>query len=420
MLVENQIIKVRWVSANKNWYIDKGYEFTKMWDYFYVKAEDLMPSSKYEVKVVCDYCGKEYISQFATYLVGIKTNGKNSCYDCKGNKTHERYMNELSEDRYNAIKNRCDKLNYTLLSKEEDIHTIHSSIHFMCPRHGHQTLCGTTLLNGAECKDCAREKNGQKRILKMQSKIQEEISQYNNNRLLNKEDYINGTTKNLKVVCGKCNKVFITDRNSYLKNTQRHENYLCPSCNREMVRSRMLRDIDDVENYINSINNNKLLNKEDYKGNDIANLKIQCGICGEIFTTTLVHYQAGKIMCRKCSSAISHGELAIKEVLDGYHVHYKEEYWFSDCRDINPLPFDFYLPDYNLCIEYQGGQHYKSVEFFGGEEAFKIRQLHDQIKRDYCNLNNIVLIEIPYWEYKNIKNILIEKLGLHRSSETCA
>lgn len=420
MLVENQIIKVRWVSANKNWYIDKGYEFTKMWDYFYVKAEDLMPTSKYEVRVKCDYCGKEYMCQFGVYTVGINNKGKNACYQCRRHKLHEENMLNLATDRYNSIKNRCDKLNYTLLSKKEDIHTTHSSIHFMCPRHGHQTLCGITLLNGAECRVCASEKNSRKRMLKMQSKIQKEISQYNNNQLLNKEDYINSSTKNLKVLCGRCNKVFITDRNSYLKNTQRHENYLCPSCNREMVRSRMLRDIDDVENYINSINNNKLLNKEDYKGNDIANLKIQCGICGEIFTTSLVHYQAGKIMCRKCSSAISHGELAIKEVLDGYHVHYKEEYWFSDCRDINPLPFDFYLPDYNLCIEYQGGQHYKSVEFFGGEEAFKIRQLHDQIKRDYCNLNNIVLIEIPYWEYKNIKNILIEKLGLHRSSETCA
>ena len=329
MLVENQIVKVRWVSANKKWYIDKGYEFTKMWDYFYVKAEDLMPTSKYEVKVICDYCGKEYTNQFATYLVGIKTNGKNSCYDCKGNKTHETYMDKLSEDRYNAIKRSCDKLGYTLLDNIEDIHRVSGTTHFICPQHGYQTLNTSLLLKGAMCKRCAIEKNKKARSLKAQLTIEEAISQYNNNKLLNKEDYINGDTKNLKVLCGKCNKVFITDKKSYLKNARRDENYLCPSCNREMIRLRMLRDKDDVEKYINSINNNKLLNKEDYKGNDITNLKIQCGFCGEVFTTSLVCYQAGKTMCRKCSSKISYGELAIKEFLDLYQIRYEDECKFQ-------------------------------------------------------------------------------------------
>lgn len=420
MLAENQIIKVRWVSANKNWYIDKGYEFTKMWDYFYVKAEDLMPSSKYEVKIICDYCGKEYTGTYATYLTGVKTNGKNSCYDCKGNKTHETYMDKLAIDRYNAIKNRCNELGYILLDNIKEIHRVSGTIHFICPYHEHQTLNAALFLKGAICRKCAIEKQKQTRASNAQLTIEEEIYRYNNNQLLNKEDYINSTTKNLKILCGKCNKIFITDRRSYLKNAQRNANYLCPCCNKKMIRQRMLKNKDDVEKYINAINNNKLLNKEDYRGNDVANLNIQCGICGETFTTSLLSYQAGKVMCRKCNSTISHGELAIKEVLDLYNVRYKEEYWFSNCRDINPLPFDFYLPDYNLCIEYQGEQHYKPVDFFGGEESFKIRQLHDQIKRDYCNLNSITLIEIPYWEYKNIKNILIKKLGLHKSSETCA
>lgn len=420
MLVENQKIKIKWVSANKDWYISKGYTFTKIWDEFYVNADDLMPTSKYEAKVICDYCGKEYTGTYATYLTGIKTNGKNSCYDCKGNKTHETYMDKLAIDRYNAIKNRCNELGYILLDNVEDIHRVSETIHFICPYHEHQTLHTALFLNGAICRKCAIEKNKQTRAFKAQLTIEEEISLYNHNRLLNKEDYINSTTKNLKILCGKCNKIFITDRKSYLKNAKRNANYLCPSCNKKMIRKRMLRNKDDVEKYINAINNNKLLNKEDYKGNDVANLNIQCGFCGETFTTSLVSYQAGKTMCRKCSSKISYGELAIREVLDLYHINYKDEHLFDDCRDKKPLPFDFYLPDYNLCIEYQGEQHYKAVEFFGGEESLKIRQLHDQIKRDYCNLNNIVLIEIPYWEYKNIQQLLIEKLRLHSSDKNCA
>ena len=70
---------------------------------------------------------------------------------------------------------------------------------------------------------------------------------------------------------------------------------------------------------------------------------------------------------------------------------------FIDCIDKRPLSFDFYVPQCNTCIEYQGIQHYKPVERFGGEEQFIIQQKHDMIKKEYCAKNNINLIEIPYW-----------------------
>jgi hypothetical protein len=81
------------------------------------------------------------------------------------------------------------------------------------------------------------------------------------------------------------------------------------------------------------------------------------------------------------------------------------------------LQFDSFIPDYNLCIEYQGEHHYFPVDFAGNgkewaEEQFKENQIKDQIKRDYCNKNNIKLLEIPYWEFDNIENILESKLNL--------
>lgn len=421
MLVENQLIKVRWVSANKKWYIDKGYKFTKMWDYFYVKAEDLMSTSKYDVYVKCDYCGKKYESAFGDYNISISKYGKVACYDCRAIKINETYMNNFAQDRYDAIKSRCDELNYTLLSAMEGITTVCMGMEFICPIHGHQTLHVDTFLHGAECRGCAADKNKTKRMMSMQDKIEEEISRYNNNTLLNKGDYINSETKNLRILCGTCDDVFITSRDLYLKNAERNLNYMCPNCNMKLFRESLLRDKDDVEEYINSINGNKLLNKDDYQGNDIHNLNIMCGICNEnIFTTSLVCYQAGKTTCDCCSSRISKGELVIKKILDLYNVSYEMWYWFDDCRDKKPLPFDFYLPDYDVCIEYQGEQHYKSIEYFGGDDGFRIRQMHDKIKRNYCKDNNIYLIEIPYWEYDNIEQILVEQLGLHIPVENCA
>ena len=61
-------------------------------------------------------------------------------------------------------------------------------------------------------------------------------------------------------------------------------------------------------------------------------------------------------------------------------------------------------------IEYDGKQHFKPVDIFGGQDGFEETQLHDQIKTQYCKDNNIELIRIPYWEKDNIEEILNHKL----------
>ena len=81
------------------------------------------------------------------------------------------------------------------------------------------------------------------------------------------------------------------------------------------------------------------------------------------------------------------------------------------------MRFDIYCPDYNLAIEYQGKQHYEPVDFAGkGDEwakyQFKVGQQRDNIKRQYCQQNNIKLIEIPYWDYDNIDNIVKQIITL--------
>ena len=96
--------------------------------------------------------------------------------------------------------------------------------------------------------------------------------------------------------------------------------------------------------------------------------------------------------CLKKSS----GETMISGILDEMNIEYHTEYSFDDCCNILPLRFDFYIPKHNTLIEYQGQQHYASIEYWGGDEAFELRQHNDQIKRDYCETHHINLIEIPY------------------------
>lgn len=121
-----------------------------------------------------------------------------------------------------------------------------------------------------------------------------------------------------------------------------------------------------------------------------------------------------------CGCIISKGENKINQLLRENSIRYQTQKTFEDC--VNPhtntkLRFDFYLPDYNCCIEYDGEQHYKtkisSYSYFTEEALSKIKY-RDKIKDNYCLSHSIRLIRIPYTEYNNltfsyIKDILDNK-----------
>ena len=122
-------------------------------------------------------------------------------------------------------------------------------------------------------------------------------------------------------------------------------------------------------------------------------IKIICPVHG-MFEQIPDNHLQGK-GCPLCHS--SKGELAIKNHLDNSNITYTLQKLFDGCKGkIRKLPFDFYLPDHNLCIEFQGIQHYEPVHYWGGEDVFKRNQLNDSIKRQFCISNNIKLLEIPY------------------------
>lgn len=106
--------------------------------------------------------------------------------------------------------------------------------------------------------------------------------------------------------------------------------------------------------------------------------------------------------CPKCHE--SSGERQIRQWLEKHDITYVFQKSFIDCRDIRMLPFDFYLPDYNSCIEYDDKQHFESIEYFGGQEAFELRVKHDNTKNEYCKNNGIPLLRIPY--FKNVEEEL--------------
>lgn len=156
-------------------------------------------------------------------------------------------------------------------------------------------------------------------------------------------------------------------------------------------------NIEPLEEYING--NKKILVRckvHDYKWN--------------VLPSSLLYQKTGCPLC-----AASHGEKKINEILQNWGYEFEQQKRFPDCKDIIPLPFDFYLPEYNICIEYDGEQHYHSGRFKWRENEkrknlFETTQLHDSMKTKYCLEHEIPLIRIPYWEADDMESFLFDEM----------
>lgn len=131
--------------------------------------------------------------------------------------------------------------------------------------------------------------------------------------------------------------------------------------------------------------------------------KCECGNLKECKANDL---KAGKILSCGCLSSSYYANL-IEQILLNNQIKYIKEKIFNDC--INPktnykLRFDFYLPDYNCCIEYDGKQHFKPVKQWDKNDSLEDRQYRDNIKTRYCFEHNIKLVRIPYTESLNIND----------------
>lgn len=335
MLVENQIVKIKWSKRNKQWYADKGYVFTQYQDEFLVDINDLTHGSHVKVDVVCDYCGEIVQVAWKDYL--HYKYDKYSCKHCKQRKTSEYNLSDRQDYLYNGALKTCETYGYTLLTSKEDVLTAESRVKYLCDKHGINETKIYTFLLGHSCPQCAYELNS------------------NNAKL----------------------------------------------------------DTDFVEKRINECGGT-WINKNKYTGWSDKNLIITCPMCGSPFVTSynLFTHSNGQF-CPNCTKTHSVGENKIEEYLVSHGIPFKREHRFDNCKDKICLPFDFYISSYNICIEFNGKQHYEPVSYFGGTEHFFNQKRHDDIKSRYCNDNGIYLLIIPYWDIDDINEILDEIFNLH-------
>ena len=309
---------------------------------------------------------------------------------------------------YRQILEFCLLRKYKLVTKKEDIINDKSEVVYICPIHGECKTRAGSILKGSGCYWCGRTSAAKKRAATTLKERQDSLylkalsacREKGYELISKKEDILNNET----YVTYKCPVHGLQKMRIHNLVSGRN----CPKCNNDIQSKKYRLSSIEVEQRVSALGG-KLLNKQDYINRYKKNLIIECPICNTPFTISLVLFtQHGGQVCPDCNDSKSVGEKRIRKYLETNNILFEQEKWFPDCRDINPLPFDFYLLDHNIIIEFDGEQHYKQGHFTHSQLSYT--QLHDTIKNDYYKNNNIKLIRIPYWDINNIEMILDDKL----------
>jgi len=281
--------------------------------------------------------------------------------------------------RCNEIHN--NKFDYSLV----DFGGVCYKIIIICPTHGNFEQRAGNHSSGQGCPMCSNKRWNNEIFIKKSIKIHGDKYDYS------LVDYKNAHTK-IKIIC--------PEHGEFEQIPWNHLSLKegCPYCaeNKSNLKLSKMK--------ASTIHNNKY----DYSYftkyiNVKEKIKIICPDHGE-FTQKLNNHLNGQ-GCPICDE--SKGEKEIRRILDDSGFEYITEKKFDDCKYKNCLSFDFYLPEHNICIEYDGIQHFESVDFFGGISRLKYNQKVDHIKNDYCKNNNIELLRIKYTDsIKDKLNIL--------------
>ena len=177
----------------------------------------------------------------------------------------------------------------------------------------------------------------------------------------------------------------------------------CPTCfgNAKKTTDEFKSEIHNLVGYEYSI-------LEDYI-NDSTKIFFKHNKCGTSYKVRPNDFLNGK-RCPTCMQ--SKGEKRIKEHLDFLNIKYIPQMKYDDLLGVNngQLSYDFYIPIKNILIEYQG-QYHDGTTGNQTEEQFANQQEHDKRKEQYANNNNIKLLEIWYWDYDNVEEILNNNLS---------
>ena len=317
-----------------------------------------------KIKKICQYCGKEY------------------------------YVSESQKDRSKFCSDKCFRANK---NKRVEYNCDYCGKPFMVTKSRVDKVKLGEIKGLYCCSQCAKD---------VQKPKWEDIvnSFESKGYLLLSTEYINAKTK-LEYLCLKHK-----DKGSqFVRYENIRHGYGCKYCGIERTTEARKLSFDEAKAIFE--HNDMILLNQEYI-NSSTPMQYICKHHPEVGVQYKTLANEYKQHCPYCD--IPKGESAIKDFLLELNQNFISHKTFDGLYGVGggKLSYDFYLPELNILIEYQGEQHEHPIEIFGGAEQFKMQQEHDKRKREYALQYHINLLEIWYYDFKNINQILTQYIKL--------
>jgi len=366
--------------------------------YDYSKVDLEHRDEKGRVCIICPKHG-EFWQRPNSHTHGC---GCPKCWEERKDKCLFSNTNEFIEK---AKKVHGDKYDYSKVEYKRS----NQDVCIICPIHGEFWQTPNKHLGGEGCKECGKITTANKRCLKTEDFIAKATKVHNMKYIYNKTDLNSRDEKGRIIItcpihgdfwqtphnhlCGKgCKECGIKERSNKKKLSQ------------ETIISRFIKKYGDKYDY------SKVVYKKMH-----SDVIITCPKHGD-FTCTPANHLGSK-GCPKCK--MSHAECNVEKALIDNNIEYRYDARRKTLPWLEELTLDFYLPQYKIAIECQGGQHFYSVDYFGGEDKLKYRIGLDEKKRKLCEDNGVKIlyyseekIDFPYENTTNVDE-LISKIKLY-------
>lgn len=318
-----------------------------------------------------------------------------ACKECANERARERMLVGLEEFIRRARIIHGDKYDYS-----KSVY-VNSKTHLIiiCPIHGEFLQTPTDHIDAKHgCPKCGKEKASAGRangLVKFTEKANIKHGWFYDYNLI--KEYINNKTP-VPIVCP-IHGMFMQRPDSHLSGKG------CTACGYTTVSEKLAMSNEEFIG-ISKLLFGDVLNydKLDFN-NQNDKITLECLEHGEFTTTPNEHINALR-SCPKCPK--SKGELALSRFFNNCNIKHIREYRIPTTPR---YAYDFYLPDLNVLIEYDGVFHYRSVKELGGELALKQSKERDRIKNELAKELNIVLIRIHYSKLTRISEYLSTKLA---------
>ena len=255
------------------------------------------------------------------------------------------------------IKRHSDKYDY---SKVNYINN-RTNIDIICPIHGTFSQNPYTHKMGSGCPSCSGKKKLTKELfIEYAKKKHGDLYDYS------KVNYISSKTK-VDIICP-IHGVFRQTPNMHISKSSK-----CPKCS-----GRNKNNKDFIDNSVRLHSDKYDYSQVDYKDAH-TKVNIVCPIHG-LFSMSYNSHVTKGYGCPNCVE--SSGESYIGDFLTKSKIVFEYQKRFIDCKYKRVLVFDFFLPEKNLIIEYDGRHHFMPI--WGGDEGFSIIRKRDEIKNKYC------------------------------------